>query len=515
VQALRLVVVSSVVLAASAAGIGVAHATHGENKFAGRWKTNIGEVTFDVVTNASGKSALTAMSGKPCPEPSVYYSADYSDQSNTHGRMAACTLSPTHLVGRYKSDRATTYPGGSFDITFAPPNTFSGFYTADDPQFPGQFTYSGTFVAHTNNDGCCPSSSGGGTGPSTAPTGKVPFGTKVTIGYRLGGVVAVPSPSLPGSTTEVDLNAQVTDAEIDQFVAVLKMALAAYNRRKAIEALVNYCIVFIPKDSSYKIGLNDLESNVDSCEKFGKKMLGPRKSNARRFSVAAAACSAVVVPVWKRGTHATLQQYNAAAAAARSQVSASCSHPSASRLSLKVRSTASTTLNQVLGKAAQAEVGATGTGSGAQLALTWAKPRTRVTSPPPGPGKAKPGHYSGQTSAGKPVSFDVAADGGSVTKLSAAEQVACTNGTKWSWTLSSSSGNPIGPTRKFSHSYAGPLTLSGGTITNIRVTYSFGGTLTTGGTASGTFVISHMSWDDSGTHYDCSGSQVGWTAKLG
>src|SRR5207245_2516412 len=154
----------------------------------------------------------------------------------------------------------------------------------------------------------------------------------------------------------------------------------------------------------------------------------------RALAAATRACTALVVPVWKRGTRPTLQQYQAAVAAARGQVSASCSSPAAGRLSLKVRSTVNTTLNQVLGGSAHADVGATGTGSRARMTLTWAKPRTKGTPPPPGPAKVKTGHYGGQTSAGKPVSFDVAAGGGSVTKLSAAEQVACTNGTTWSWT---------------------------------------------------------------------------------
>jgi hypothetical protein len=510
VQALRPVVLSSIVLAAAVATLtGVANATHGENTFAGQWKTNIGEVTFDVVGNATGKSALTAMAGKPCPEPSVYYSADYSDQSNTHGKMAACTLSPTHLVGRYRSDRATAYPGGSFDITFTPPKAFTGFYTADDPQFPGQFPYSGTFVAHTTGDGCCPSSTGGGSGPSTAPTGKVPFGTQVTIGYRLGGVVAVPSPALPVSTTEVDLSAQVTDAEIDRFVEVLKLALAAYNRRKATEALVNYCLVFAPKDSSYKLGLNDFEDNADNCAAWGKKLLSKKKSTSRTLSVAARTCTVIVIPVWKRGTQATLQQYNAAVAAARSQVSTSCSSPTAGRLSLKVRAAGTATLNQALGRSAQASVGATGTGPNAHLALTWARPHTRRTG-----GRANAGHYTGQTSAGKPVSFDVATGGGSVTKLSAAEQVSCTNGTAWTWTMNATGGLPIGSTGKFTHSYSGQLPPPGSSIARITVKYTFGGTVTTAGSASGAFVISHISWDQSGTHYDCTGSQVSWTAHL-
>jgi len=282
-----------------------------------------------------------------------------------------------------------------------------------------------------------------------------------------------------------------------------------------IEALVNYCIVFVPKDSSYKIGLNDFEDNYANCEAFAKKMLSKKKSTSRALAVATSGCTSYIVPVWKRGTHPTLQQYNAAVTAARSQASASCTSPKGSRVSLKVRSSVNTTLNQVLGRNAHADVDASGTGPNARLTLTWAKPRTKGSHPPPGGANAKPGHYTGQTSAGKPVSFDVSAGGGSVAKLSAAESVSCTNGSTWSWTMIANGANPIGSGLKFSHSYTGPLTLQGSSITNINVTYTFAGTLTTVGAGSGTFVISHIAWDDSGKHYDCTGSQVSWTAKLG
>jgi hypothetical protein len=67
--------------------------------------------------------------------------------------MAACTRSAGHLVGRYRSDRNIQFPGGCFDVTFAPPNTFAGVYTADDPSFPGQFAYTGTFERHFLGDG--------------------------------------------------------------------------------------------------------------------------------------------------------------------------------------------------------------------------------------------------------------------------------------------------------------------------------------------------------------------------
>jgi hypothetical protein len=79
----------------------------------------------------------------------------------------------------------------------------------------------------------------------------------------------------------------------------------------------------------------------------------------------------------------------------------------------------------------------------------------------------------------------------------------------------SSGKNPISSTLGFSHSYTGGLTINDPAITNIKVTYTLTGTLTTTGTASGSFQISRISWDHGGTHYDCTGAAASWTAKLG
>ena len=139
-RALRLAMLSSIALAATAAGlVGAADATHGKNKFAGSWKTNIGDVTFDVVTNATGKSRLEALNGKACPAPTIYYLADYSDQSNTSGKMAA--LHPVgDAPGRPVSQRPEhRVPRGRPRHHLHAAEHLSGVYTADDPQFPGQF----------------------------------------------------------------------------------------------------------------------------------------------------------------------------------------------------------------------------------------------------------------------------------------------------------------------------------------------------------------------------------------
>jgi hypothetical protein len=509
------ILVAAVTLASTASAKHTA--THATNPFAGLWDTTLsqgvtGTVTFKVVGAAAGQSALRSIGGQPCAQPTVYYEADYTDTAPDTGRMVACG-SGSALAGRYRNaSTQLSYPGGSLSIKLdASGKDFSGYFTADDPTFAGeQFPYSGTFVKHVSGDGCCPAPAGG-SGPTTAPTAKVPFGTPVSIAYRLGGIVQVPSPTLPAATTEVDLNEQITDAEIDQFIAVLKMAVAAYNRRRTIDALTAYCLIFVPNGPS-QLGVPNID-NTDDCSKFAETVLSKKKKNGRLLASSARACSAVVVPVWRSGTRPTQQQYNAAVAVGRSQVHASCSSPSTTRLSLKVTSPANTTLNQVLGGNAHAYVGASGKAAGsANLTLTWAPPHSSVA---PSKGKAKAGHYAGQTSANDPVSFDVTAGGAGVTNLRAAGHVTCGDGSGWTWTITSSSTSPIGSTLGFSRTYSGGLTISDPKIANVNVSYKLTGTLTASGTAKGSFQISHIRWDQSGTHYDCTGSAASWTARLG
>lgn len=131
------------------------------------------------------------------------------------------------------------------------------------------------------------------------------------------------------------------------------------------------------------------------------------------------------------------------------------------------------------------------------------------------PAKPKPGRYSGQTGDDKPLSFDVTPDGATVTNLSFPGHVTCTDGTGWTWTITSTSTTPIGLTLGFVRTYTGGLTINDPSITNVNVAYTLAGSLTTTGTATGTFQINHISWDQNGTSYDCTGSQTAWTARLG
>jgi hypothetical protein len=141
-------------------------------------------------------------------------------------------------------------------------------------------------------------------------------------------------------------------------------------------------------------------------------------------------------------------------------------------------------------------------------------PRPTPTATPV-PSRAPAGHYAGTTSQSDTISFDVTADSSNMTNLKAAGDVTCTDSSKWTWTVTSSSLSPINATLAFSRAYSGALSSGDSSITNINVSYTLSGMLTPSGAASGTFLLSHMTWDGSGKHYDCTGKSATWTAKLG
>jgi hypothetical protein len=358
-------------------------------------------------------------------------------------------------------------------------------------------------------------SSGGSSGKTVSKlaTGRAPFGTPVSGLVAVGGVIDMPSPPLPPSTVEVDASAELTEAEIDKLVESMKLALAAYNRRKALEALSYWCLVFVPQGSSTEIGLNNFAAIPNACDKFAALQIKKSGGKYRYLSALKAGCAVAFVPFWKPGSRVTVKQHNAALAAARSEVQASCTGTHSGRLAFKIVARGSTTLNQVLGKSVSAGIGTAGPAGKAQLKVTWAPPRTRVS--PGSTGKAKPGHYTGQTNAAGTIAFDVTADSAGVTNLKFVAQVDCTDTTSWNWTITSSSTNPISASRTFSRTYSGGLKISSSTISNINIAYTLSGTLTSAGSASGKFQVSHMTWDQSGKHYDCTSALTSWTAKLG
>lgn len=357
----------------------------------------------------------------------------------------------------------------------------------------------------------------GGPAPAVAPTSKVPFGTPVTINYRLRKVVGASSPSLPAATSEVDLNTEISDADVTRMAAALKLALNAYNKRRQAARWSYFCLFVSDGTFSWQsltvTGLTDFGGAAERCDKWTAVLLKRALTQSRQLEALTGGCSVRFIPVWKPGTRPTTAEANAAVAFARSQVQASCSSSGRDQLTLRVSTRGKTTLNPALGTSAQASVGADGKATGTpQMTVSWSPPHTKGAPPPAA--KAKPGHYAGQDSANNSISFDVTADSANVTNLSMAGHVTCTDNSGWTWTLSSSSKNPISSSLAFSRSYSGGLTVSDTTISNLNATYTMSGTLTKSGSANGIFQISHISWDQNGTHYDCTGTPASWTAQL-
>lgn len=116
--------------------------------------------------------------------------------------------------------------------------------------------------------------------------------------------------------------------------------------------------------------------------------------------------------------------------------------------------------------------------------------------------KAKPGHFHGPITSGGVVDFDVSPDGATVSNLVILPFMTC-NPSSGTGVYQFSFGDtaPIQPDLSFSASGSG----SG-------VTVSFEGKFTGDGSlASGTLQI-HLSYDDSGTHYECDTGSSRWAA---
>jgi hypothetical protein len=144
-------------------------------------------------------------------------------------------------------------------------------------------------------------------------------------------------------------------------------------------------------------------------------------------------------------------------------------------------------------------------------------PPTPPPPPPPAPAPSAPaGHYCGLTDEGKSICFDVSAAPQAVMSDMRTESIAnCGDGSSWVWTLSFSSPVSIlQPGLTASYQYTGSLP-DFSDATHVQVSYDVHATFDTAGNATGTLTLNHVSWDQSGTHYDCSGVARPWHARLG
>jgi hypothetical protein len=143
-------------------------------------------------------------------------------------------------------------------------------------------------------------------------------------------------------------------------------------------------------------------------------------------------------------------------------------------------------------------------------------PTPTPTPPPPPAPAASAGHYCGLTNEGKSICFDVTAPPAAAVRTLKTESIAnCGDGSSWLWTLSFPGPvSIVQPGLAMTYQYSGPLPDLEDT-TNIQVSYSVNATFDTAGNAKGTIVLTHVSWDSGGTHYDCAGDARTWDAELG
>lgn len=133
--------------------------------------------------------------------------------------------------------------------------------------------------------------------------------------------------------------------------------------------------------------------------------------------------------------------------------------------------------------------------------------------PPPTAQIALPGRYCGYTNAGKIICVTVAPDSRRVTAYSLSSEVDC--GTmKRTFSFAQAGPALIEADLSFAHSHDGALP-DRPALKNIHVAYEVSGKFDTAGNASGMFWLSRLSFDSTGSHFDCTGSPSGWQAKLG
>jgi hypothetical protein len=122
-----------------------------------------------------------------------------------------------------------------------------------------------------------------------------------------------------------------------------------------------------------------------------------------------------------------------------------------------------------------------------------------------------PGQYCGTDTAANLACFQTDVSGSFVTDIWFVASVACTDGSTWTWSMHQGGSYAISPSANaFLVNYSGPGT--SGIVSNLNYSLTFGGSLTTYGSAAGAAQLSHISWDENGMHYDCSGSVTNWTA---
>jgi len=139
------------------------------------------------------------------------------------------------------------------------------------------------------------------------------------------------------------------------------------------------------------------------------------------------------------------------------------------------------------------------------------------------PGAPPPdGSYAGTSDEGKAVSFDAGPlwtgapreiAGSKLTEVKIAATINCTPARSLALTINVDSGRWIQLNADNTFAYARSGGLTSTTRQNETATYSITGKIESAGTATGSVHISQVSFDDNGTHYNCTGAPHGWTAS--
>jgi hypothetical protein len=203
--------------------------------------------------------------------------------------------------------------------------------------------------------------------PATPPPASIPgFDVPLTLPLALGGLVTVNSPALPPATKELDVETEVSDAEVAKFAATLKLVLDAYNRARQRETYDLVCVAY----ASHPVQYFEV-SGTDACAAILPKLFPGSGLHGLRVLGSVGACRASFVPLSKNSHPLNPQRARNTIALARSLVQTSCSL-SGSKLSFHVATRGSATLNALLGTRAHVDLRALGKPSGSpRLSVTW------------------------------------------------------------------------------------------------------------------------------------------------
>lgn len=291
------------------------------------------------------------------PRVSKWYVATYSWGGG--GQMGGCVSNKTG--GQVAFFGSSSDVDGSF--TRNGDGSYGGYWRG-----PGMRGSSG-FRASKTAEG--PPSGGNTAGCGTSvrpPACAILFGATA--------VLPVPAPEiagdistarLPAGTTEVEADVAVSEAEINEFVAVLEEI--------RLKRLLNMCVYYGSGGLEDELDDLSVERVSTACHALVTRLM--RRTRTRAQAAGGRRCTATFVPLWRSGARPTARRRRAAVAAYRRVLSARCSSSRVGQLSIKLAAKRRRTpLNRLLGARAQARIvrgvsGDADDGPNAQMTVRW------------------------------------------------------------------------------------------------------------------------------------------------